>query len=183
MYDFSKLKNKSKDIKEWLRGEYSGIRTGRATPAILDKIKVDAYGNKMPLNQVATITVEDSKSLKINTWDESLQKAVEGALRQNDMGLSVVADSAGIRVKFPDLTHERRETLNKVVRQKREEARVSLRTEREEIWDDIQKKEKSGDISEDEKFRFKDEMQRLVEEFGKELDDMTVNKEREILED
>ena len=130
-YDFKELKQKIEDTGTWLTEEYFGIRTGRATPALLDSVRVEAYGSKMPLNQVATISVEDARLLRVTPYDATLSKDIERAITQSDLGVSVGVDDRGIRVSFPELTAERRVQLLKLVGDKREDARISVRKLRE----------------------------------------------------
>jgi len=179
--DFSGFKTKTKEIEEWLGKEYLSLHTGRATPAVLDGVLVESYGTRQPVSHVATISVEDAKTLLVSTWDKEVSKAVEKAISTSDIGLSVSSGDAGIRVSFPDLTIERKHALVKVIKDKLEDARVSVRKEREEVWDDIQKKQKDGDISEDDKFRLKDELQKLVDEANKKLEEIAESKEKDIL--
>jgi len=181
-YDFSLLNVKIKEIEEWLSREFSTVRTGRATPAILDNVKVDSYGAKVAINHVAGITVEDARSLRVTPWDRAHIKEIEKSIQAEDLGLSVTIDDSGLRVIFPELTAERREQLKKLVGNKHEEAKISLKRAREETWNDIQKKEKGGELSEDEKFRLKDEMQKIIDETNKRFNEMEERKEKEILE-
>lgn len=178
--DFSDFKNKTADIEGWLRKEYTSLRTGKATPVILDNIVVDSYGQKMKINQVAGVNVEDAQTLRVSPWDKSQVQAIEKAIHDSDLGLSVVTDEAGLRVIFPELTGERREGLIKVARNKLEDARVSLRKEREDTKNNIEKMEKDGEINEDEEKRAKDEMQKIVDETNKRLEELASSKEEEI---
>lgn len=180
-YDFSYLKTKISDTEEWLKKEFFSIRTGRATPSILDGIRVDSYGAKLPIVQVANLGIEDARTLRIVPYDASQGKEIEKAIVASSLGLSVSADDKGVRVSFPELTAENREALTKVVKEKLEQARVSLRGERDQVWSDIQKQEKDGDIAEDEKFRLKEEMQKLVDEGSNNLELLADKKEREIM--
>lgn len=180
MYTFTELKEKSLQIEVWLTKELANIRTGRATPIILDSIFVEAYGSKMSLKEVANIILEDVRSIRIEPWDASLSKAIEKAITVSNLGLSTVPFEKGVRIIFPELTSERREQLAKVVKQKLEEARVSLRSLREKIWNDIQEKEKEGGMGEDDKFRFKEELQNIIDQSGKKLEEMSEKKEIEI---
>lgn len=180
LHDFSEFKKKIDVIQEWLRRELSVIRTGRATPAILDAIRVDSYGTKVPINHIAGVSIEDPKTIRVTAWDKNQNKDIEKAITAADLGLSVVADDRGLRVKFPELTAERREALAKVVNGKFEEARVSLRKARDEIWQEIQDREKSGALSEDEKFRSKEEMQKFVDEATKAMEESVERKEKEL---
>ena len=179
-YDFSNLKKKLKDVEEWLKKEQSQIRTGRASPALLDSVQAEVYGARTPLNQIGAMVTEDSRSLRFTPWDMGQLKSVEKAIVAANLGVSVAVDDKGIRISFPELTGERRIALGKVVKEKLELARVSLRKLRDEVWDDIQKKEKLGGMSEDEKFRFKAEMEKLVTEGGKRLEETSAKKEKEI---
>lgn len=179
-YDFKPFEKRIKEIEERLGRELSGVRTGRATPAILDTIQVESYGTRVPVNQIATISVEDARTLRITPWDQSQAKEIEKAITVSNLGLSVGADEKGVRVFFPELTAERRTTLVKLAKEKTEEARVQLRTTRDDVWSDIQKKEKEKSMSEDDKFRAKDEMQKRVDAGNKAFDDALVRKEKEI---
>ena len=179
-YDFSKLKQKTKETEEWLQSEFFTIRTGRATPAVLDGVKVESYGVLVALNQVANVTVEDARTLRILPFDSSQSKGIEKAITAANLGLSVSADDKGVRVSFPELTRENREQLVKVVNNKLEQARISLRSERDDVWSDIQKKEKDGEISEDEKFTYKEDMQKLIDDANNSLDALAQKKEEEL---
>ncbi len=181
MYNFNQFKQKISDIEEWLKKEFSSIRTGRATPAILDAISVDSYGSRMHINQLASIAVEDPKTIRVVPWDMTQVKSIEKAVLDSDLGLSVSSDEKGLRISFPELTSERRTSLTKVANQKHEEARISLRKERERVWEEIQEKEKAGEIAEDDKFRLKNEMQKIVDDANKNLDAMAERKEAEIM--
>lgn len=179
-YNLVPLKNKIGEIEEWLAKEFSGVRTGKATPVLLDNIMVDNYGSKTPIKFVAAISVEDAKSLRVVPWDKAHVKAIESAIAQSNLGLSTAPDQVGLRVIFPDLTEDRRKALLKIVGEKMEEARVSLRKERERVWNDIQDKERAGEISEDEKFRLKDELQKMIDAGNNSFDETVERKKKEI---
>ncbi len=179
-YDFKPLDTKLAGAKEWLSREFQGLRTGRASPAILDGISVQAYGSMMPLKQVATIGVEDARSLRIQAFDPSTIKDIERAITEADLGLGIGSDSAGVRVTFPELTGERREQLIKLAKGKLEDARTTVRQAREECWKDIQEQEKEGTLTEDDKFRLKDEMQKKVDDMNAELEKAFDKKEAEM---
>jgi ribosome recycling factor len=179
-YNFTDLKNKIKQTEEWLKKEFSSIRTGRATPNLLDSVLVEAYGSKMAINQVAAVTTEDARTVRVSPYDIGQTKAIEKAIGMANLGVSAVGDEKGVRVMFPELTAERREALIKVAKQKLEDARVSLRKERDHVWNDIQKKEKDGGVTEDEKFRLKNDMQKMIDETNKKLDESLAKKEKEI---
>jgi ribosome recycling factor len=179
-YDFSVLDSKLTKGKDWLSGEYRTLRTGRASPSILDGVSVQAYGSMMPLKQVGNIGVEDARSLRIVPWDMGLLKDIERGIVAANLGLGTATDASGIRVTFPELTSERREQLVKIAKQKLEEARTTVRIARDETWKDIQDKEKNGEISEDDKFRLKDEMQKKIDKTNDELEKLFDSKEKEM---
>lgn len=174
------FKKKIEEIKEWLKKEFSSIRTGRATSAILDSITVDSYGSRMQINQIANITNEDAKTLRIIPWDRSQLKNIENAISSSNLGISVSVDDKGIRVIFPDLTSETRASLLKIAKVKLEEARISVRTERDKIWSDAQEKEKNKQIGEDEKYIIKEKLQKIIDETNKDLDLIYEKKKNEI---
>jgi ribosome recycling factor len=180
-YDFSPLKKKIKDVEEWLKKEQSQIRTGRATPTLLDGVSVEAYGSKVPLNQVGSIANEDPRTLRISIWDQSLIKETERGIVAANLGVSVIVDDKGIRVSFPELTSERRQAVIKIAKEKLEDARVTLRKLREEVWNDIQKKEKEGGMGEDDKFRFKEDMEKIIKDGNALLEDLHSRKEKEVM--
>jgi ribosome recycling factor len=181
-YNFSPLKQKITETEDWLKKEFSQIRTGRATPIILDAVTVDSYGSQMSIKEMASITIEDPKTIRVVPWDQSQIKAIEKGITTSNLGLSVSTDEKGLRVVFPELTAERRAQLAKVAKQKHEEARVSLRKERELVRDDIVSQEKKGAISEDDKFRLNEELQKMIDEANRKMDDLMTRKEKEIIE-
>ncbi|TSC68007.1 MAG: ribosome recycling factor [Parcubacteria group bacterium Gr01-1014_72] len=180
-YTFTAFTKKAKETEEWLKKELSAIRTSRATPALLDGVSVEAYGSRMPLKQAGTISIEDARTLRVTPFDMALMKDIEKAVVAANLGLSGAADERGIRITFPELTSERRASLVKVVKEKLLQARISLRKFRDEVWNDIQKQEKAGSMSEDEKFRAKKELEKLAEAFGKALGEGAQRKEKEIM--
>ncbi len=180
-YNFSVLKTKTKEIAEWLVKELGNIHTGRASVALLDGIRASAYGSMMPLNQLANVGVEDARTIRIAPWDNGVAGAIEKAIQEANLGVSVNNDGKGLRVSFPELTGETRERYAKLVGKKLEEGRISIRAAREEVWSDIQKQEKDGALSEDEKFRAKDEMEKIIKEGNEALDALAEKKEKEIL--
>ena len=165
---------------EWLTKEFTAIRTGQATPALLDGVKVDSYGSHVPINQVGSVGIEDARTLRISPWDASQVSALEKAIQEADLGLSVSTDSAGLRVIFPELTSERRAQLVKLAKQKLEDARVSVRSARDEIMKHLDAEEKAGEISKDEKFSQKDVVQKQVDATNLKLDEMYKRKESEM---
>lgn len=179
-FNFVNLKDKIGQVEDWLTKELSGIRTGRAAPAILDSVVVDAYGSRMGIRELANVSTEGDKTIRIAPWDNSLSKAIEKAIIASNLGLSVAVDDKGIRIIFPELTGERREQLIKLLKSKLEEARASIRQIREKIWEEIQAQEKAGGMSEDDKFRHKEEMQKYIDEANAKLEELSIRKEKEI---
>jgi ribosome recycling factor len=182
VYNTAQFKQNLKNIEEWLKGEFSGIRTGRANPAILDGVKVEAYGMEMPINQVANVSVEDARMIRVTPWDMSQAKPIEKAIIVSDLGLSVTVDDKGLRIVFPDLTSDRRSALIKIAKQKLEDAKVSFRAEREKSIKEIDSAEKAKEISEDEKFRMKTDLQKVLDDATRVLEELFAKKEKEIAE-
>lgn len=179
-YDFKPLDEKLQKAEEHLKRELSGIRTGRANAGILDVITVESYGSRLPINNVATIGVEDARTLRIKPFDPSMTKEIEKELTHANLGLSLSIDDMGLRIVFPELTGERRIALVKLAKEKVEEARILIRQARDDVWSDIQKQERDSAISEDDKFRFKDEMQKKVDATNTRFDEALDRKEKEI---
>lgn len=167
---------------EALKREYSTLRAGRATPALLDKIQVEYYGAMTPLNQMANISAPESRMLVVQPWDKSAMKAIEKAILASDLGLNPNNDGSIIRIAIPQLTEERRKELVKVVKKKDEEAKVAIRNIRRELNNDIKALEKDKSVSEDDAARGLDDAQKLTEKWIKKLDEITKNKEAEIME-
>lgn len=180
MYDFKELTASITATQDHFESELTGIRTGQAAPAILDSVRVDSYGTLVPLNQVGSVTVEDARTLRISAWDQTQVAAIETAITAADFGVSLSTDEKGVRVIFPELTSDRREQLIKLTRTKLEEARVQLRHHRDSVWNDIQKKEKDAEISEDDKFSSKESMEELIKKGNTELERMAGRKEDEL---
>ena len=179
-YDFKPFDQKLTEIEDRLTRDLSSVRTGRATPAILDGIQVEVYGTRMPINQLANVSVEDPRTLRIAPWNTADSKEIERAIGTANLGLSVGADDKGVRVFFPELTSERRDMLMKLAKERLEEARKNLRLSRDEVQSDIDKREKAKEYGEDEKFRYKEEMQKRVDAAGKKFEELLAKKETEI---
>jgi len=180
-YEFTSLNNKLNEVEERLSKEFSSIHTGRAIPALLDGVMVDSYGAKTAINHVAAVTTEDPRTLRVAPWDKTQIKDIEQAINIANLGVSVASDEQGLRVFFPELTTERRQSFIKIAKEKLEHARVSMRGEREKVWSEIQEKEKNGELSEDDKYHLKDELQKIVDEENNKLESMADKKEREIM--
>jgi ribosome recycling factor len=182
MFNFNNFKTKAAAVEEWLVKEMSFIRTGRALPSILDAVSVEAYGGRMAVKELASISVEDPRVIRVEPWDKTQTKAIEKGIQSANLGLSVNSDEKGLRVIFPELTSERREQVIKLAKNKLEESRITLRGLRDEVMKEIEAKEKEGGMGEDDKFRFKEELQKMVEALNTKLEEMFERKEKEIKE-
>lgn len=180
-YNFSNFKLELKKIDEFLSKEYGQLSTGRASPMVLDGISVESYGSMQPIKNVASVSIEDTKTLRVAPWDKNHIKPIEKAIMIADLGLSCATDEAGIRVIFPQLTTETRQKLVKVLKEKLEEARITVRRERGTIWDEIQALQRDGKMTEDEKLHAKDELQKVIDEVNKNLEITFEKKEKEVL--
>ena len=167
---------------EAFKNHISKIRTGRASPSILDGIMVDYYGSSTPLRQLASVTVEDSRTLKINVFDRSLGPAVEKAIMASDLGLNPSSAGTDIRVPLPPLTEERRKDLIKIVRGEAEQGRVSVRNVRRDANDKVKALLKDKEISEDDERRAQDEIQKMTDASIKKVDAALTEKETELME-
>lgn len=162
-------------------GELAKLRTGRAHPGLVEGLSVDYYNTATPVKQIASVTVPEARQILISPWDKGALTQIEAAIRESDLGLNPVNDGSVIRVTLPALTEERRKELVKVLNGKAEEARIAIRAVREDIWKDIQEAEKAGNMGEDEKFRGKDELQKVVDEYNSKLETLREKKEQEIM--
>ncbi|HED31079.1 MAG TPA: ribosome recycling factor [Prosthecochloris aestuarii] len=177
-----KIEAKMKKSIESFQHEIASVRTGKATTALLDRVRVDAYGQQMPLKQVGNVGVQDAHTLMVQVWDKSMVSAVEKAIRDASLGLNPAAEGQSIRVSIPPLTEERRKEYVKLTRKYSEDAKVALRNLRREILHGLDKLEKDKEISEDEKNRGKKEADDLVHKYEKQVNDMVAMKEKEIME-
>jgi len=164
-----------------LKSEVSQLRTGRASTAMVEGITVEAYGSRQPVKAVGTIMVADPKTLTIEPWDKSLLQALEKGIRDSGIGINPVNDGKLIRLSLPDLTSERRQELVKVLNQKLEQGKISIRKVREEVREMIAMEEKDKSISEDEKFRLQEELEKMVKGYNDELEKIGEGKEKEIM--
>jgi len=179
--DKADLQRRMNGAVDALRHELTGLRTGRASIALLDTIQVEVYGSNMPLNQVATVSVPEPRLLTVQVWDRSNVQPVEKAIRSAGIGLNPVTDGQLIRLPIPELTEERRKELAKLVGQYAEKARIAVRNVRRDGMDQLKQDEKKSLIGEDERKRLETEVQKLTDDTIKEIDDLSHNKEKEIL--
>ncbi len=168
------------DVTQWLQKEYVGIRTGQANPGLLDSVRVESYGTMVPLQQVGSISIEDARTLRVSLWDAGQVKSVEKAMQEANLGVSVVGDSSGLRVIFPELTSDRRTQLLKLAKAKLEDARVSVKAVRDEFMKELERQFKATEISEDDKFTQKEKIQKSVEECNAKLESLYMRKEKEL---
>lgn len=162
--------------------DYATIRTGRANPAILDRVVVDYHGTPMPINQLAQISVPETRQILISPWDKSTIPLIERAIIKSDVDLNPNTDGAGIRLIIPQLTEERRKELIKMLHKKAEEHRVAIRNIRRDANEELKKLEKSGDASEDEVKRAQEQLQKTTDKYIEQIDKMTKVKENELME-
>lgn len=167
---------------EALHREFSGLRTGRASPNLLDPIQVDAYGGTMPINQVAGVSVPEPRMITVTVWDQSLVKATEKAIRESELGLNPMIEGNMLRIPIPELNEERRNDLTKVASKYAEQAKVAVRNVRRDGMDGIKKAEKDGDMGQDEMHRRQDEIQKLTDDFVGKIDAALATKEEEIMQ-
>lgn len=165
-----------------LRSDFQTIRTGKATPSLLDKIQVDYYGTATPINQLANIAAPEARMLTIQPWDKTAMGAIEKAIMKSDLGITPTNDGSLIRLVLPQLTQETRKDLVKRVKKKGEEAKVSVRNIRRDGNDELKAKEKSKEITEDESKNAQDDIQKLTDKYIAEIDKLVENKEKEIME-
>ena len=165
-----------------LGDEFNTLRTGRASPALFDKIRVEYYGNPTPINQVATISVPEARLVVIQPWDKAVIGDIEKAIQMSELSLNPSNDGKVIRISIPPLTEERRKEYVKVAKGMAEQSRVSVRNVRRDANDDLKKAQKAGDISEDELKRAEDSVQKLTDKYVDEINSLVEAKEEEILE-
>jgi ribosome recycling factor len=161
--------------------EFNAVRTGRASPALLEGVVVEYYGAKTPLNQLATITAPEARMLVVQPWDKGAMKDIQKAITASNLGLNPSTDGTNLRITIPELTEERRKDLAKVVRQTAEDGRVSIRQVRRDAIDELRKQEKASDISEDESRREQTAVQKITDQYIEQVDELLAAKEEELL--
>lgn len=178
--NIQEFKSEFKNAIEFLKNDIAQLRTGRASTAMVDSITVEAYGSRQPVKAVGTIMVADPKTITVEPWDKSLLSALEKGIRDSGLGINPVNDGKLIRLSLPELTSERRQELLKILNQKLEQARISVRKIREDVREMINEEEKAKSISEDDKFRLQEELEKMVKEFNEEIRKIGEGKEKEI---
>ena len=186
MSDFNTIKNDTKTRMEktieTLKGDFGSLRAGRAHVSLLDGIMVEAYGSPTPLAQVGTISVPDARTLSVSVWDRGLAKAVEKAIMESDLGLNPASDGQLIRIPIPPLSEERRKELTKIAGKYAEQNKVAIRNIRRDASDEIKKLKKDNSISEDDEKRFENEVQKLTDDLIKKIEELLVQKEKDIMQ-
>ena len=167
---------------EVLQDDLGSVRTGRATPALLDRVQVDYYGSPTPVNALATVSAPEPRLIVIQPWDKSMLAGIEKAIQKSDLGINPTNDGQVLRLALPQLTEERRKGLVKQVNQRAEEARVAVRNCRRDAIDHVRKAEKDGGISSEDQHRTQDRLQKLTDQFIKQIDDVARKKETEVME-
>ena len=178
----SELRQKMEKTVEALRKDLNRIRTGRASVALLDGIKVNAYETLMPLDQVSSISIPESRLITIKPWDQSVIGEIEKSILKSELGLTPMNDGKLIRISIPPLTEERRKELAKMAKKMAEEAKISIRNHRREANEMFKELKNEKDISEDEMYKSQDQTQKVTDDFTKKTDEITSEKEKEIVE-
>ncbi|MHB8147556.1 MAG: ribosome recycling factor [Vulcanimicrobiaceae bacterium] len=164
------------------QAEFAAIRTGRATPALLDRLHVEAYGQAVPLKQVAGVSTPDSRTLVISVWDKGTVGDIRKAIEKSDLGLTPNIDGTTIRLVVPPLNEERRKDLVKVMKKKAEDGKIAVRNVRHKAHDELKTQFKNGEITEDEHKRMQEQLQKATDRFIKDIDSLVASKEKEIME-
>jgi ribosome recycling factor len=182
MPSLQKAKERMESALESLRREFAGVRTGKASPQLLDAIRVEAYGSRVPLNQVGTVSAPEPRMLTIQPWDRGLVKDIERALRESDLGLNPSNDGQLIRIPIPPLTEERRREYVRLLHKLAEEGRVAVRQARKDANDEVKARQKKEGLSEDDIRREEKEVQKLTDQYIAKVEDMLKHKEAEVME-
>lgn len=180
--NLEKARKSFDEIIEFFKEDLKTVRTGRANVRLVDNLEIEYFGARTPLQQAASVTTSDARTVVISPWSKDSLVDIEKAIRESDLGINPTNDGNVIRLSFPALTEERRIELVKIVGKKSEDARIKVRKVREETWDKIQKMEKEGEIAEDEKFAQKERLQAIVDEQNKRIEEIVKEKEVEVMQ-
>ena len=181
-FDLPDLKRRMQGAVQALRHELGGLRTGRASASLIEPVEVEAYGQKMPINQVATISVPESRMLSVQVWDKSMVGAVERAIRDSNLGLSPTTEGLTLRIRIPELNEQRRKEMVKIAHRYTEEAKVAVRHVRRDGIDVLKKLSKDKDISDDDQKKLEVDVQKVTDQFIGEIDQTLATKEGEIMQ-
>lgn len=183
--DYKQILNKTKPefekVMQFLVREVDKVRTGRASSSLVEDITVDCFGQKFPLKQLAAISTPEPKQIVIQPWDHSYIEPIEKGIANSSLGINPIVDKDVIRLTLPPMSEDYRKSLLRMLSEKQEEARKTIRYWREEAWKEIQAKSKIGEIREDDKFKAKDELQKMMDDFGKKIDELGEKKKKEIM--
>jgi ribosome recycling factor len=179
---FEECRDKMRKAVVHLQDEFGGIRTGRATPGLVEKLKVDYYGSEVPLQQIAGVTVPEARMLVISPYDKGAIKAIEKAIQSSDLGINPSNDGQLVRLVFPELTQDRRKELVKLVKNRAEESKVAVRNVRRHARHDLEGLERDGDLSKDELDRAEKDLEKLTHDVTDEIDRLLEHKEKELLD-
>jgi ribosome recycling factor len=182
MPSLDKARQRMDSALEAVRREFANVRTGKATPSLLDSVRVEAYGGKVPLNQVGTVAAPEPRLLTVTPWDKSLLKEIDRGLRESDLGLNPSNDGTIIRIPIPSLTEERRKEFVKVLHKLAEEGRVAIRQARKDANDDVKARQKKEGLSEDDIRREQEKVQKLTDQYIAKVEEVLKHKEAEVLE-
>ncbi|MBI2450596.1 MAG: ribosome recycling factor [Candidatus Nealsonbacteria bacterium] len=177
-----KVKPEMDRVAAFLDGELAKIRTGRANPSLVEDVVCDCFGQKFPLKQLAAISIPEPKQILIQPWDKSYVEGIVSALQKTGTGANPIVDRDAIRINLPPMTEEYRKDLSRLISEKQEQSRQSIRRWREQAWEEIQEQTKASKIREDDKFKAKEELQGIVDEYNKKIDDLGEKKKKEISE-
>lgn len=180
--DFNELKRRMDGAVASLKSDLGGLRTGRASPSLLDPISVEAYGSQMPINQVANISIPEPRMISVSVWDKQMVGKVERAIRESNLGLNPVTDGTTLRIPLPELNEQRRKELVKVAHQYAESAKVAARHVRRDGMEVLKKMEKDGDIGQDESRQMSDRVQKMTDDTISDIDKVLSDKEAEIMQ-
>jgi len=179
-FDLKELEKRMQAAQDVLKREFGGLRTGRASATLLDPVQVQVYGQRMPINQVATVSVPEARMITVQVWDKSAVPAVDKAIREANLGLNPIVDGQILRLPIPSLTAERRQELVKIAHKYAEQARVAVRNVRREGMEALKKAEKDGDMSQDDHKKNATKVQELTDRLVKEIDTALAQKDTEI---
>jgi len=180
-FDFTQTKEQLSDFENYLKQEYLQISTGRANPALLDGVQIESYGSYQPIKNIASINIEDARSMRVSPWDKGQIKDIEKAITDSQLPFSLSTDDTGVRVHIPQMTEESKTKILKLVKEKLEDARVKVRNARQDTMKDIESGEKNGDYSEDARDNFKDDLQKMIDATNKNLEEIYSTKEKDIM--
>jgi ribosome recycling factor len=177
---FAVHKTQFDGVIDFYKMDIASIRTGRATPALVEDIEVEHYGQRMKIKELASIVVPEPRALLITPWDSAAVGPIENAIRKSSVGLQPIVDGKSVRISIPSLSEERRKEFIKALKHKAETARIKIRKVREDIWEKIQNMQKDGAIREDDKFKSKEDLQKMVDEHNKKIEELEKKKEEEL---